>query len=120
MTSVFQKTYHFNGGVVGLAYLGIGIGMFTGLFISGATSDSVVKKLTERNQGIAKPEYRLPLMLPAALFIPVGLLIYGWTAQYAVHWIVPIIGTSLVGLGLITTFVSFFPAMEWKPQALRH
>jgi hypothetical protein len=107
MTEVFESTYHFHGGTVGLAYLGIGIGMFLGLFISGATSDRVVAKLTERNGGERKPEYRLPLMIPAALIIPAGLFLYGWSAQYAVHWIVPIIGTSFVGVGLITTFVSF-------------
>jgi hypothetical protein len=106
MTNVFQSIYHFHGGTVGLAYLGIGIGMFLGLFISGATSDRFVAKLTERNGGERKPEYRLPLMIPAALIIPIGLFMYGWSAQYAVHWIVPIIGTSFVGVGLITTFVS--------------
>ena len=37
--------------------------------------------------------------------IPIGLFIYGWTAYYHVHWIVPIIGTSLVGLGLLFTFM---------------
>jgi hypothetical protein len=106
MTGVFEKTYHFSQGSVGLAYLGIGIGMFLGLFISGGTSDLVVRKLTERNGGVSKPEFRLPLMLPAALLIPIGLFIYGWTANFGVHWIAPIIGTSFVGLGLITTFVS--------------
>jgi MFS family permease len=106
MTNVFESKYHFEGGTVGLAYLGIGIGMFAGLFISGATSDRFVVKLTERNGGERKPEYRLPMMIPAALVIPIGLFIYGWSAQYAVHWIVPIIGTSFVGVGLITTFVS--------------
>lgn len=105
MTEVFEKTYHFHGGVVGLAYLGIGIGMFVGLFLTGATSDRLVVKLTERNGGVRKPEFRLPLMIPAGLIIPAGLFMYGWSAQYGVHWIVPIIGTSFVGVGLITTFV---------------
>lgn len=108
MTEVFESKYNFHGGTVGLAYLGIGIGMFMGLFISGATSDKLVIKLTERNGGQRKPEYRLPLMVPAALTVPIGLFMYGWSAQYAVHWIVPIIGTGLVGVGLITTFVSSF------------
>jgi len=114
MTGVFEKTYHFSQGSVGLAYLGIGIGMFLGLFISGGTSDLVVRKLTERNGGVSKPEFRLPLMLPAALLIPIGLFIYGWTAHFGVHWIAPIIGTSFVGLGLITTFM---PIMTYLVDA---
>jgi hypothetical protein len=106
ISGVFEKTYHFSQGSVGLTFLGLGIGMFLGLFAAGATSDLGVKILTKRNNGVYKPEFRLPLMIPAALLIPVGLFIYGWTARASVHWIVPIIGTSFVGMGLITTFVS--------------
>jgi hypothetical protein len=108
ITNVFEGNYHFSQGSVGLAFLGLGIGMFFGLFIAGATSDKGVKLLTARNGGVYKPEFRLPLMIPAAFFIPIGLFIYGWTARPSVHWFVPIFGTTFVGLGLITTFVSAF------------
>jgi hypothetical protein len=30
---------------------------------------------------------------------PAGIFIYGWTAYYRVHWIVPILGTYIVGVG---------------------
>ena len=50
--------------------------------------------------------YRLLLLLPGIFAIPVGLLLYGWTAQYRVHWIVPIIATSFVGIGTTGSFVS--------------
>lgn len=105
MTGVFENTYHFSPANVGLAYLGIGVGMFGGLFVSGITSDSIVKKLAKKNNGEMKPEFRIPPMIPAAVLLPCGLFIYGWTAYYGVHWIVPIIGTSFVGLGLICTFM---------------
>jgi hypothetical protein len=106
ITELFEGTYHFSDKSAGLAYLGIGIGMFIGLAVVGFTSDFGVKYLTKKNGGLTKPEYRLPPMIPAALIIPIGLFIYGWTAYYKVQYIVPIIGTSLVGFGLITTFVS--------------
>lgn len=32
-------------------------------------------------------------------FVGFGLFIYGWTAFYRAHWIVPIIGTSVIGIG---------------------
>jgi hypothetical protein len=108
ITNVFETIYHFSQGSVGLAFVGIGIGMFIGLFVSGTTSDLGIKILTKRNGGVYKPEFRLPLMIPAALFIPAGLFIYGWTARESVHYVVPIFGTALVGLGMITTFVSSF------------
>jgi hypothetical protein len=106
MTNVFEDTYHFSKSNVGLAYLGIGIGMFSGLFFTGMLSDTIVKKLAAKNNGVLKPEYRIPPMIPAAIIIPAGLFLYGWTAEYDVQYIAPIVGTSFVGFGLITTFVS--------------
>lgn len=105
ITEVFIGTYNFSQGSVGLAYLGIGIGMFLGLFVAGASSDVILKKLKAKNGGVSKPEFRLPLMVPVAFLIPIGLFIYGWTTQYAVHYIVPIIGTGFFGFGLIATFM---------------
>ena len=104
ITEVFQSTYHFSQGSVGLTYLGLGIGMFLGLGIFGAASDYILKRQSAK--GEMKPEYRLPPMIPGAFFIPIGLFIYGWTAEKHVFWFVPILGSSLVGLGLLATFVS--------------
>ena len=105
ITEVFEGQYGFSQGVVGLTFLGIGVGMFVGLFLTGYFSDRIVKGLAAR-QGEMKPEFRLPLMIPAAFAVPVGLFIYGWSADRHVHWFVPIFGTAFVGLGLIGTFVS--------------
>jgi len=52
----------------------------------------------------ALPEYRLPLLLPFSLFIPIGLLWYGWAAQARVHWIVPNLGCIIFAMGLIVCF----------------
>lgn len=43
-------------------------------------------------------------------FLPIGLFVYGWTVQYKVHWIVPIIFTGFTGAGLILSFVSSRPS----------
>jgi hypothetical protein len=32
-------------------------------------------------------EHRIPLWFPGAIIGPFGLFIYGWVAQYRVHWI---------------------------------
>ena len=44
-------------------------------------------------------------MLPGALVIPIGLLWYGWSAEAKLHWMMPIIGSSIFGYGLIATLV---------------
>lgn len=105
ISQVFEGQYGFSQGSVGLSYLGIGTGSFVGLSVLGATSDKLLKYLSEKN-GVKKPEYRLPAMIPGSFFVPISLFMYGWTAYYKVHWIVPIIGTSFLGVGMLITFVS--------------
>jgi predicted MFS family arabinose efflux permease len=106
ITGVFTRTYGFSQGLAGLSFLGLGVGMMIGLVMFGLASDRILKRLSAANDGVTKPEYRLPPMIPAALLVPFGFFIYGWTTKYAVQWIVPIIGTSLVGVGLLGIMVS--------------
>lgn len=106
ITEVFEENYHFSEGSVGLAYLGIGIGSMIGLLLLGLISDRLLKYMTARNGGTSKPEYRLPPMIPGALFVPLALFMYGWTAEKHDPWIVPIIGTSFLGVGMLIAFVS--------------
>ena len=104
---VFQVQYSFSDGSVGLTYLGAGIGSFFGLALCGAVSDRLVVALTKRNGGTAIPEYRIPTMFLGALIVPIGLFLYGWTADKKVQWIVPIIGSGFVGAGMFAVLVGF-------------
>jgi hypothetical protein len=114
---VFEGQYGFANGSVGLTYLGAGIGAFFGLVFCGAISDRLLKTLTKRNGGTPKPEYRLPAMFIGALIVPIGLFLYGWSADKRVHWIVPIIGTAFLGGGMFLIFVSC-PAYQIKGMQL--
>ncbi|KAJ3578666.1 hypothetical protein NPX13_g1898 [Xylaria arbuscula] len=95
---VFEGQYQFSSGEAGLSYLGLGVGFLLGLLTNALTSDYIAQK--EAKDGEIKPESRLAPLLIGALIIPAGLIWYGWTAEYHVHWIVPIIGTSLIGIGV--------------------
>lgn len=105
ITSVYERDYHWSSGVAGLSFLGIGIGMFIGLFIFATTSDRTVAKLMRKNNTERKPEYRLPIMMLGAAFVPIGLFWYGWSAENHLPYIMPIVGTGWVGAGLILTFM---------------
>ncbi|KAH8195933.1 hypothetical protein TruAng_009912 [Truncatella angustata] len=95
--TVFKGQYGFNTGTIGLTYIGLGLGSVLGLLASGAVSDKLVIVLKLRNGGESKPEYRLPPMAVGAFLVPIGLFWYGWTAEKELHWILPILGTSLLG-----------------------
>lgn len=105
---VFQGQYGFSNGIVGLVYLGSGIGSFLGLLFCGAISDRLVKRLTERNGGSAKPEYRLPAMFVGAVLVPLGLFMYG----------VRITGSLLLPCTPLLCFISFTPTpinfLDWQ------
>ena len=103
ITEVFEQSYRFSSGSVGLTYLGIGVGSLFGVVIFGIASDKILKYMSAK--GEMKPEYRLPPMIPGSFLIPIGLFLYGWTAEKHVQFIAPIIGTSLVGFGLLATFM---------------
>ncbi|TGZ76252.1 MFS general substrate transporter [Ascodesmis nigricans] len=102
--TVFQNIYGFTTGTVGLAYLGLGLGSLLGLFAMGLISDRLLVRLTAK-AGVRKPEFRLPPMIYGSALIPIGLFWYGWTAENHVQYMAPIIGTSFVGIGLLTTFM---------------
>lgn len=114
-TVVFMEYYDFNAKIVGLSFLGIGIGSLLGVAIVSLTSDKYIKKKAaeadasaEASGGVKegmKPEYRLPGLPYGSLAIPVGFFIYGWTAEYRVHWIVPIFGTMIIGTGNLVIFI---------------
>jgi hypothetical protein len=108
--SVFKDNYRFTSGTVGLAYLGIGLGAVGGVVMFAGISDRLMRKLSV--DGGMKPEYRLPVMMYGAPFVPVGLFWYGWSVEARVHWIVPIIGSSIVGFGLICVFVSLLSCLS--------
>jgi hypothetical protein len=45
-------------------------------------------------------------MCVGGIFLPLGLFIYGWPVQYRTVFIVPMLGTGIIGFGLIVTFMS--------------
>ncbi|KAJ5715419.1 uncharacterized protein N7483_012600 [Penicillium malachiteum] len=66
--------------------------------------DRIYRRLKARNNNIGRPEFRIPLMSLAAILLPAGLFIYGWTAQKRCHWIAPNIGAAIFGMGTIIAF----------------
>ena len=83
----------------GLNYISLGLGFFIGTQIAAKSADKIYKGLKAKNGDKGCSEFRVPLMVPGSLLVPIGLFIYGWGAQYRVHWIVPNIGTAIFAAG---------------------
>jgi hypothetical protein len=104
MPSIFQGIYQQPVGIAGLHYIALGIGLSAASQLNARTMDKIYIYLTNKYGGVAKPEFRLPAMVPGSLLLPIGCLIVGWTSQAHTYWIAPDIGIALVGAGIILNF----------------
>src|SRR5271170_790375 len=102
---LFETVYHENIGIVGLNYLGLGVGALLG-FCSTLIANRIYERLSEANDGKGLPEYRLPTLFVTAWFLPIALFWYGWSAEAEIHWIMPVIGTLFFGIGIVSIFVA--------------
>ena len=100
--AIYGNTYGFDTTQVGLVYLGPGLGFLIAVWFLVPRIDTIYNHLTEKNNGEAKPEYRLPLANVGAVFVPLSLFWFAWTIEYEVHFAVPIISTVFFGLGMVT------------------
>ncbi|KAI9001557.1 MFS polyamine transporter [Trametes punicea] len=104
--SIFEDLHHQPVGIAGLHYLALGVGLIGAAQINARMLDKLYRYLSKKNNGVGKPEFRLPPLFPGSFFLPVGLFITGWTARADIPWIVPDIGIVFVGAGIILNFLS--------------
>jgi MFS family permease len=100
-TYLVLPPYNFGPDGVGLMNLPPFIGSIFGFVVGGWLNDYSAKWLSKRNKGIFEPEMRLWLALPAALFIPAGILMFGIGLARGDHWIVLAIAYALWGFGFV-------------------
>ncbi|MCJ1386325.1 hypothetical protein MMC17_009451 [Xylographa soralifera] len=104
-TFVFEQKYGFSESIAGTVYVSVGIGSLISVAIC-SQSDRIMKHLANKhNDGNLKPEYRLPILIYSGPVFSCGLFIYGWAAQYTVHWTVPLLGFLFVGFGITSAFM---------------
>jgi hypothetical protein len=102
---VFTVQYKMSIEITGLIYISFAIGMIISLSILMNTQDKMVAKLRAKNNGIFEPEMRLKNLTFIVGWVGPALLVYGWTAQYHVHWIVPTIALTFFGFGMVGIFM---------------
>jgi hypothetical protein len=80
-------------------WIGIAIALIYGHFIS----DRLPLAICSRNGGKWKPEYRLhALWIPALIFNPIGLGLFGAALKYHLNWIVIAVGQVFVTFGSLS------------------
>ncbi|EJU04867.1 MFS multidrug transporter [Dacryopinax primogenitus] len=98
--------YGESSGIAGLNYLAIGAGYTAGSQIGAWLIDATYRRMKVKNNDIGLPEFRIPIILVSAPISVLGLILYGWTAQYKVFWFVPDLGVFIYGMGTLSAWLA--------------
>ncbi|KOS17271.1 putative drug/proton antiporter [Escovopsis weberi] len=104
---VFSRNHGFNGWQIGLSFLGIGAGMIIGVATDPLWYRARTRLITAA-AGVSQPEFRLPSAILGAWIVPAGIFVFAWTTYARVHWIAPIIGSAIFGIGNVLVFAGIF------------
>jgi MFS family permease len=101
---VYQQSRGWNQGVSGLAFLGIMVGMLIAVVYTLWDNKRYIKT-SDKHNGFAPPEARLPPCLIAAIAIPVGLFWFAWTNYTSIHFMASIAAGVPFGFGMVLVFL---------------
>lgn len=96
-SNLWKEQYHQSVEISGLHYIAPSIGELVGSQIGGRLIDYIYNRRKAHNHA---PEVRIPLIYPSIAIALVGMLIYGWTAEYRVYWFVVDIGVFIMMFGM--------------------
>ncbi|KAG4438106.1 hypothetical protein IFR05_006427 [Cadophora sp. M221] len=110
---VFMGNHGFSLSQTGMSFLGIFAGMVLGAATDPIWHRNYARLIRQREErtgeiGGSEPEYRLPPSICGAILVPIGLFMFAWTTYSSVHWIVPIIGSTIFGMGTLLVFSGIF------------
>ncbi|KAF5363756.1 hypothetical protein D9756_001106 [Leucocoprinus leucothites] len=97
---VYTDQYGETTGLAGVHYLAVALGSTVGGQIGARALNIIYRKLKARNGGVGTPEMRLPLLMVSATTLPIGLVIYGWTANARLFWFLPDLGVFIYSIGI--------------------
>jgi len=102
---LWEGRYGMEKGLASLNYISIAAGSLVGVNICGPVTDAIYRRLKKRN-GLSEeepglPEFRIPLMVPASLVIPMGIFLFAWSAEAKLHPVVPNVSLGFRGLSMV-------------------
>lgn len=100
-------SYRWQHGITGLSFLSAGVGLLWATIIGITCLNQSQAWMTARyGNGETRPEFRMPLLQVGMILAPLGLIVFGWSAQERTHWIVPLLGVAIFCCGNQIAYVS--------------
>jgi MFS family permease len=101
---VYQQGRGWSPGIGGLAFLGVAVGMLIAVAYS-IWDNKRYAAISDKFDGFAPPEARLPLCMVGSVAVPIGLFWFAWTNYPSIHWIVSIMAGAPFGFGMVLIFL---------------
>lgn len=102
---VFEEERGWNSLVGSLPFLGLLVGVVLAGCVN-VLNQRFYNSRFEANGNKPVPEARLPPMMVGSVVFMGGCFLFGWTASRTIFWLVPVIGTVMLGFGFFTIFQS--------------
>ncbi|KAI8148394.1 major facilitator superfamily domain-containing protein [Fennellomyces sp. T-0311] len=102
MPTLFGMTYGFKSWQIGLCFIGSGVGNVLAAVLNSKISDRLLLRARAKRGGRHKVEDRLTINLwPAILvFLPLGLLLFGWSVEKRMSYWVGIVSFGILAFGM--------------------
>ncbi|OZJ05165.1 hypothetical protein BZG36_02217 [Bifiguratus adelaidae] len=102
----YQSVYGLPTDIIGLTFLGAGVGNILGASMGGKLSDFFLRRAKDKRGGGYLPEDRIvPTVWPGGFFfIPFGALLFGWAVERHLNLAAPIVGFGILCFGLMQIF----------------
>ncbi|KAF7125887.1 hypothetical protein CNMCM5793_002246 [Aspergillus hiratsukae] len=88
---VWTTVYHESESIASLNYISLTVGMAIAMQLGTRIADRVYQRLRANNGGVARPEFRLPILCAGACIVPVGLFCNIGAAIYAGSTVVQLV-----------------------------
>lgn len=101
---VYQENRGWSPGVGGLSFLGVAVGMIFAVIYS-IWDNKRYAALSDKYEGFAPPEARLPPTMIGGIAVPIGLFWFAWTNYPSINFMVSIIAGAPFGFGMVLVFL---------------
>lgn len=114
LPDILHDIYHFPIASTGSSFLTFSVGSAFGITLCSLALDRIYVKMGTKNDGIAHPEYRMPLLIFSGFCLPAAVSLFGWTAQKQLH-----VGYLLFSVGLLGFLIilSMIPLLTYVTDA---
>jgi hypothetical protein len=102
---IYHRERGWSSGIAALPFIAVGLGMLLAVITNLYLNKSYIAKTKAAGEQLP-PEERLMLCVIGGVVLPVGLMIFAFTARPDVHWIAPVIAGGLFGFGFVGIFLS--------------